>query len=141
MNLYFLKLDAVKGDSCAARHLGEIELTGFTWGDPNRAASAGFGPGKPSIDDITLFKKTDRTSNELLLASADGRHYKQATLTVEKVSGSGGLIRTTTVNMKSILINKFRASANPPTSAAAATEEIGLKFMQMELVDSENKEQ
>jgi type VI secretion system secreted protein Hcp len=132
MDLYFLKFDGMRGESSSVRHLGEIELKGFTWGDAHKAATAGVGAGKASIDDLVLFKKPDRTSTEFRLASTDGRHFREARLTVEKLSASGGLLRTISINMRSILVNSFRFSPDAPPSPSAI-EEIGLKFMEMEI--------
>ena len=137
MNLYFLKLDGIRGESNADRHFAEIDLLGFTWGDVHKAATAGIGAGKASFNDLTIFKKGDRTSPEFMLASTDGRHFEQATLTVETISESGGLLRTVSVHMQALLVNTFRALADSHDSPSSASEEVGLKFAHMKIVKHE----
>jgi type VI protein secretion system component Hcp len=111
-----------------------IQLTGISWGDSNRApGAAGGGPGKASFHDLILFKKADRTSPEFMLAAEDGRYFKQARLTLEKISVSGSLLRTISIDLESILVNSYKASGNSPVSPTDASEEIGLKFVHMKI--------
>jgi type VI secretion system secreted protein Hcp len=86
---YFLALDGIEGESRDAKHQGELELVSFSWGEastggPARGTGAGAGAGRVQIEPLHVLKKADRSSPQLLLACASGRHLKQAVLTVRK---------------------------------------------------------
>ncbi len=89
----FLKIDGLVDDSVVAGHVGEIELYSFSWGasspaPPLGATGAGVGAGKVSISSFNLMKKADQISPALFLACAKGTHYKSATVTMVKPTGS-----------------------------------------------------
>lgn len=105
MRQMFLKLDGVRGQSQAARHVGEMEITSFTWNIRNEfGPGGGGGAGKAKINDMTVIKRSDQTSPVLKIASNNGQHFKSAVLTVEEVSPSGGLLRIEIIKMTDILL-------------------------------------
>lgn len=112
----FLKLDGIKGESQSPRHIGEIEISGFSWGEPNGVGTvpggAG-GKGKASFTGMTIFKRADKTSPFLKLASAEGRHFKDGAVTIEKVSATGGLLHSLIIRLESILIGFVSYSGGP----------------------------
>ena len=69
----FLKLDGVRGNSMKPGHVGSIEISGFTWGNERRQLAASIaGPGKITINDLTIFKPPDVASPPPPVAAAPG---------------------------------------------------------------------
>ncbi|MBK9153646.1 MAG: type VI secretion system tube protein Hcp [Chloracidobacterium sp.] len=122
MDLYFLYLHGIRGESFAPRHIGEIELLGFQFEGRNGAitATAG-GPGNAKFTDITVTKSRDRLSPVLFHASAAGRHFREAVLTTEKVDARGHLVRSIAFHLSSVLIDRV-------TAPSGQIEEITLSF-------------
>jgi type VI secretion system secreted protein Hcp len=107
----FLKLDGVWGESKRPQHFGEIELTGFSWGGlhPSRVAFEEE-QGTVLIHDLTITKRSDRTSRFLLLACAMKQKFAIGRLTIEEVSESGNLVHSMILKLRHILINSITAN-------------------------------
>ena len=132
----FLKLDGVRGESNSPRHIGEIEISGFAWGEPDGTGvspGGGAGKGKASFNGLIVFKRVDKTSPFLKLASTEGRHFGEGALTVEKVSETGGLLHSLVIKLKSILI---RFVTFTDSSDESAMETVELDFASKEFVKS-----
>lgn len=83
----FLKLDGIKGESADAKHKDEIQIQSFSWGmsqTGTHGAGGGGGAGKVSVQDISVSKLVDKSSPELMLACANGKHIKEGLLSVRK---------------------------------------------------------
>lgn len=134
MQLMFLKLDGVRGSSYAPRHIGEIEIEGFTWETGANSAPGNVGPVRTSHKDLKIFKSQDLVSALLQVAAAEGRHFKNALLTVETVTLKGGLLRTAVVRMNSVLIHSVTQLNGPYFSGPGeGLEEIVLNFSGMHI--------
>ena len=82
---YFLKIDGIAGESQDPRHLGEIEVESFSWGETHVAQAAGAtGAGRPTIQDFHVMKRIDKASPRLMLAVASGQHFTSAVLTAQR---------------------------------------------------------
>jgi type VI secretion system secreted protein Hcp len=83
---YFLKLDGIAGESTDAKHKDEIELVSFSWGVTQSGGGGGGGggggAGKPQFQDFSFAMRVNKASPQLFLATASGKHLKEATLTV-----------------------------------------------------------
>lgn len=124
----FLKLHGIQGESRSPRHIGSIDISGFTWGnDPRLPPSSATGPGKVSIKDLTVFKPADRISPLLWIASHEGRNIRDGALTVEEFSNSGHLVRTLIWKLESILIDSITSSGHAP-AGGQITEAVALNF-------------
>jgi type VI secretion system secreted protein Hcp len=88
---YFLKLDGISGESRDSKHKGEIEVLSFSFGETH-PGGAGFGggggAGKVQMSDFSFTARTSKASPQLFLSCAQGKHLKQAILTVRKAGGS-----------------------------------------------------
>jgi type VI secretion system secreted protein Hcp len=85
----FVKIDGLVDDSVVAGHVGEIEVYSFSWGASSPTPPLGAtGAGKVSISSFNVMKKADQVSPSLFLACAKGTHYKTATVTMVKPTGS-----------------------------------------------------
>jgi type VI secretion system secreted protein Hcp len=89
---YFLKLDGISGESRDSKHKGEIEVLSFSFAETHPGGSGpgggGGGAGKVQMSDFSFTAKTSKASPQLFLHCAQGRHIKQALLTVRKAGGT-----------------------------------------------------
>ena len=130
----FLKLDGVRGNSMKPGHVGSIEISGFTWGNERRQLAASIaGPGKITINDLTIFKPPDVASPRLRSASASGQHFPEGSVTVEEFSKTGTLLSTAIIKLRSILIDFVSASGSMPPSQHGFTEAVALNFASYEI--------
>jgi type VI secretion system secreted protein Hcp len=84
----FLKIPGVQGESTDKAFKGQIELHSFSLGaeaSGERASSGG--AGRVAFADIHCTKVYDKTSPELMLACATGKHFDEATITCGKIRG------------------------------------------------------
>jgi type VI secretion system secreted protein Hcp len=87
---YFLKLEAVPGESQDKKHKDEIEILSFSFGESQTGTMAfggGGGSGKVSMHDFSFTKKIDKSSPKLFLMCAKGEHISKGTLTCRKAGG------------------------------------------------------
>jgi type VI secretion system secreted protein Hcp len=83
----FLKIDDVAGESKDDKHSGSIDVLAWSWGLSNAGNAhigGGAGAGKVSVQDLSVTKYVDKGSTVLALACCNGKHFKQALLTVRK---------------------------------------------------------
>jgi type VI secretion system secreted protein Hcp len=83
----FIKIDGIKGESKGAGHEKEIDVLSWSWGTSQSGtmhAGGGGGAGKVNVQDVSLSKWVDAASPDLLLACCNGKHIKEAILTVQK---------------------------------------------------------
>ena len=83
----YLKLDGVTGDSRGPGHPGEIDVQAYSFGVSNSggsSSSGGAGAGKAKFSSFNVAKLHDSASPKLLTATAQGKHFKEATITYEK---------------------------------------------------------
>lgn len=83
----FLKIDDIKGESKDSKHAGEIDILNWSWGMSQSGTThqgSGGGSGKVSVGDLSFMKYVDKSSPNLLLSCCNGKHYKEAMLTVRK---------------------------------------------------------
>lgn len=83
---YFLKLDGISGESKDSKHKGEIEVLSFSFGASHSSGGAGGGggAGKVEMTDFAFTARASKASPVLFLHCAQGKHIKQAILTVRK---------------------------------------------------------
>src|SRR5262245_5930342 len=83
----FLKVDDVKGESRDSKHSGEIDVLSWNWGMNQSGTThqgGGGGAGKVNVNDLAITKYVDRASPNLTQSCCDGKHWKEAVLTVRK---------------------------------------------------------
>lgn len=121
----FLMLDGVRGESQNPRHYGEIEIVGFSWGGRHQHSAGG--SGKASISDLSVTKRTDRTSPILMVACHRGQYFAKAVLTIEELSEWGSMLRSMVVELKSILIESVMADGNDHDSVTFKFADLKIK--------------
>jgi type VI secretion system secreted protein Hcp len=85
-----IKIDDIKGESNLKGHAGEIDVLTWNWGITQTASGhvgSGAGTGKADVKDLTFTKHVDKATPVLLQYCNLGKAFKQALLTVTKVSG------------------------------------------------------
>jgi len=86
----FLKLDGIKGDSADHKHKEEIDVLSWSWGMSQSGSThmgAGGGSGKVNVQDLSFTKHVDNSSPNLIKLCCNGKHFKDALLTVRKAGG------------------------------------------------------
>ena len=84
---YFLKLDGVRGGSTDAKHKDEIELLSFSFAaaqSGGTGSGGGGGAGNVQISGLACTAEASRAGPQLFQLCAEGKHIKQALLTVRK---------------------------------------------------------
>ncbi|GAC1409298.1 MAG: type VI secretion system receptor/chaperone Hcp [Burkholderiaceae bacterium] len=83
----FLKIDDLKGESRDSKHKDTVDILSWSWGMSQSGTThtgGGGGAGKVSVQDLSLTKYVDKASPNLILAACNGKHFKEALLTVRK---------------------------------------------------------
>ncbi len=89
---FFLKLDAIDGESVDANHSKEIAVMSFSWGASQTtsvAGTGGSGAGKANLADLSIMKNYDASSAPMYKSLLLGTHIKTGVLTASKAGGSG----------------------------------------------------
>lgn len=84
---FFLKIDDIKGESSDDKHKDEIDVVSWSWGETQTGTAShggGMGGGKVNMQDFHFTMKVNNASSPLLLACANGQHFKKADLTCRK---------------------------------------------------------
>jgi len=90
----FLKIDDIKGESVVDGHKDEIDVLSWSWGMTQAGSShvaGGSGTSKVSVRDITIVKRVDRSSPNLIKLCCNGKHFTLAALVVRKAAGDQAL--------------------------------------------------
>jgi type VI secretion system secreted protein Hcp len=132
---YFLKIDAVPGESTDAKHKDEIEVESWSWGATQSGTAAGGGgggggAGKVRIQDFNFVARTSKASPVLFLRCASGQHIKQAVLTARKSGGTQAELLTLT--MTDLLVSSYQI-AGSETADTVPTDQVSLNAAKIEL--------
>lgn len=123
----FLKLDDVKGESRDSKHKDEIDVLAWSFGASNGGTThtgGGGGAGKVNVQDLSFTKWVDKASPNLMMSTCNGKHYKQALLTVRKAGENP--LEYLKVSMKEVLVSSV--STGGSGGEDRLTENITLNF-------------
>jgi len=127
----FLKLDGIKGESADAKHKDEIQIQSFSWG-MTQAGTHGFGggggAGKVSVQDISIVKLVDKSSPELMLACANGKHIKDGLLTVRKAGEKP--LEYMKIKLTDVLVSSVQEAGN---GHELLSESVSLNFAKFQV--------
>jgi type VI secretion system secreted protein Hcp len=101
----FLKLDDIKGESRDHAHKDAIEIMAWSWGMSHPGSShqgGGSGTGKANVQDLSLTKFVDRSTPNLMVSLCNGKHFKEAKLTVRKAGEHP--LEYLTISMEQVLV-------------------------------------
>ena len=128
----FLKITDVKGESMDDKHKEEIEIESFSWGITQQGGSGyggGAGAGKANFNDFHFTKRVDKASPELFLACANGKHFKEALLSVRKAGENP--LEYLKVKFSDVLVSSFQPGGNDGSDVVM--ESISFNFTKVEM--------
>jgi type VI secretion system secreted protein Hcp len=123
----FLKLDDVKGESRDSKHKDEVDVLAWSWGMSQSGTThlgGGGGAGKVNVQDLSLTKYVDKASPNLVMATCNGKHYKEALLTVRKAGEKP--LEYLKITMKEVMITAV--STGGSGGEDRLTENVTLNF-------------
>ena len=101
----FLKLGDIKGESSDSKHKGEVDVLAWSWGMSQSGTThqgSGGGAGKVNVQDLSLTKYVDKATPNLMMSCCNGKHYKEALLTVRKAGEKP--LEYVKITMKDVLV-------------------------------------
>ncbi|ARB30793.1 type VI secretion system tube protein Hcp [Pseudomonas tolaasii] len=110
----FLKLGDIKGESRDQAHRDEIDITEWAWGlsqSGSMHSGTGGGAGKVDIANLNLKKPLDKSSPNLMMACASGKHYPEARLVVRKAGGSSP-VEYLVIILKEVMVASYNTNAD-----------------------------
>lgn len=116
-NDFFLKLEGpdLEGESMDSQHTDEISIDSWSWGmnqSGTMHVAKGGGAGKVDVQDISLSKKLDKASPNLMQHCCKGTQFETATLVCRKASGDGGQLEYLTLVMKHVIITSVQGGGS-----------------------------
>jgi type VI secretion system secreted protein Hcp len=139
----FLKLGNIKGEAKDAKHPEWIEVLSWSWGMSQTGSmhyGTGGGAGKVNVSDLSIMKRTDIASTDIMLKCATGKHYPDATLVMRKAGDKP--LEFLTIKMKEVLISSVQTSASseePMESLSLNFAEVNVKYVAQEASGAEGK--
>lgn len=117
----YMEITGVSGDSADQQHKGWIEIESFRFdaGSRGNMASTGAGAGRGEMHEITITKRTDRSSPLLMQAAARGQHFRSAV--IEEETSDGRLMR---IDLDDVMVTAVHTSA----SGGMPSESVELQF-------------
>jgi len=122
----FLKLEGIKGESKDSKHSDEIHIESFSWGLTQtgvHGVGGGGGAGKVNVHDISITKFVDKSSPELMLACANGKHIAGGLITVRKAGENP--LEYLKIKLSDILVSGVQHAGS---GADLLTENLTLNF-------------
>jgi type VI secretion system secreted protein Hcp len=136
---YFLKIDGIAGESQDSKHKDEIELVSFSWGLTQAAGGpavgAGVGAGRAHFKEFQVVMHVSKASPSLFLASATGKHIKEANLSVRRAGAKGQGIEYLKIKLSDLLVSSFDESGSgdvPVESVAFNFGRIDVSYTQQQ---------
>ncbi|MHA6576456.1 Hcp family type VI secretion system effector [Pseudomonas yamanorum] len=129
----FLKLGDIKGESRDQSHRDEIDIASWAWGlsqEGSMHTGTGGGAGKVSIANLNLKKVLDKSSPNLMMACASGKHYPEARLVVRKAGGPSA-VEYLIITLKEVLVCGY--DIRTEDDSERLQENIALNFASVEV--------
>jgi type VI secretion system secreted protein Hcp len=127
---YFLRIDGIAGESTDAKHVGEIAVQTFLWGETQSGSpmGGGGGAGKLSAGPLIVTARASKASPPLLLACATGQHIKSAVLTARRAGAGKSQLEFLTITLNDVVVTSFEVNANTENGPV---DEVSLAFAQI----------
>lgn len=129
----FLKLGDIKGESRDEAHRDEIDITEWAWGMSQTGSmhtGTGGGAGKVNIANLNLKKPLDKSSPNLMMACASGKHYSEARLVVRKAGGASP-VEYLVITLKEVMVASYSTGAE--NAGDELHDSIALNFATVEV--------
>lgn len=128
----FLKIEGVEGEARDKTHKGEIDVLAWSWG-MSQSGTAGMGGGggggKVDVQNMSLTKYIDLSTEKLWLSCANGTHFDSATLTMRKAGGEA--VEYIVYTMEQVMITS--TSTGGSGGEDRITENVTLDFAKFEM--------
>jgi len=131
---FFLKIEGIEGESEDRAHKGEIEVLSWSFGASNPSSvgsGGGGGTGKVVIQDFHFMAKTGIQSPLLFLATAQGEHFKKATLTCRKAGEKQ--VDYIKIKLTDVLVSSYQAGAADAPDDNLPRDQFSLNFSKIEM--------
>ncbi|MBK8209072.1 MAG: type VI secretion system tube protein Hcp [Rhodospirillales bacterium] len=129
----FLKIDGIKGEARDSKHKEEIDVLAWSWGLSQSGSAhmgGGGGSGKVQVNDISVTKYIDSSTNALMLHCCNGTHVKEGVLTVRKAGGKDP-VEYIKITMNDIIVSSL--STGGSGGEDRLTENLSLNFAKFKL--------
>ena len=135
----FIKVGDIAGESTDKAHKGKIDVLAWSWGMSQSGTThmgGGGGSGKVNVQDLSFTKYVDSSSNALMKACCEGKHYDDATLIVRKAGGSP--VEYIVIKMTEVIVTSL--STGGSGGEDRLTENVTLNFAKFEYKYQEQDE-
>lgn len=129
----FLKLGDIKGESRDQAHRDEIDISRWGWRmtqSGSMHSGTGGGAGKVDMANLLIEKSLDKSSPNLMMACATGKHYPEARIVVRKAGGDSS-VEYLVIALKEVMVASYDTRA--ASTQDVLTEEISLNFARVEI--------
>jgi type VI secretion system secreted protein Hcp len=129
---YFLKLDAIDGESQDDKHKNEIQIMSWSWGASqvsSVAGTGGSGAGKVDCSDFSIMTYFDKATPKLFKSIGLGTHIKTGTMTATKSGAEGKPYLK--VDFKEMFVTSLQISGSsevPTVSLSFSYNEIKIDY-------------
>ena len=133
------KIDGIKGESKLEKHIDEIDVLAWSWGMSQSGTfhgGGGGGAGKVNMQDLSFTKYVDKSSPELMLACSNGKHIKDAVLTIRKAGEKP--LEYLTITLEKLLVSSL--STGGSGGEDRLTENVTLNFAKVKVEYQEQDE-
>lgn len=134
----FIKIDDIKGEAVDGTHGGEIQVLAWSWGATQAGSThhgGGSGAGKVNVQDLSFTKYIDLSTPNLVKMCCNGKHFKEALLTVRKAGEKP--LEYLKVKLEDILISSI--STGGSGGEDRLTESVTLNFGKFEVIYTSQK--
>ena len=128
----FLKIAEIPGESNDQKHKDEIEIFSFSWAlsqSGSLGSGGGGGAGKSEFQDFSFSMPVSKASPKLFLACANGKHLKDATLTVRRAGGTQ--LEFLVYKLSDCLVSSYQEGGD--SAGAAPNDAFSLAFAKIEV--------
>ena len=109
----YMKIEGVDGEVLDETHPSSIEIESFSWGmsNPTTTTGGGAGTGKVVMQDFHFVKRVDKSSPQIMLHCATGRHMTKVELFLRKAGGDKP-IEYYKVTLEDCLVSSYSTSGS-----------------------------
>ena len=123
----FIKLDGVEGEAKDDKHKGWIDVLAWSWGMSQSGTmhmGGGGGAGKVNVQDLSFTQYIDKSTADIMIHNASGKHYPKANLVVRKAGDKP--LEYLKIELKNVLISSI--STGGSGGEERLTENVTLNF-------------
>ena len=123
----FIKLEGVEGEAKDDKHKGWIDVLSWSWGMSQSGTmhmGGGGGAGKVNVQDLSFTKYIDKSTADIMIHNASGKHYPKADVVVRKAGDKP--LEYLKIQMKNVLISSI--STGGSGGEDRLTENVTLNF-------------